>query len=412
MTSSPISAVAGVTGGEGALAGLRVLDIGTFIAAPYAATVMAEFGAEVLKIELPKVGDHARRLGTPTECGDTLVWLSEARNKKSVCLDLRTPEGAELFKSLVAVSDVVCENFQAGTLERWGLGWDVLSEVNPKLILLRVSGYGQTGPYANRPCFGRIANAFGGISFLSGEPDRPPAQPGSATLADYMAGLYGALGVQMALQARARTGKGQVIDIALYEAIFRILDEVAPAYDRFGFVRRREGAETPIVVPHSHFPSSDDRWIAIACTNDKIFGRLADCMGRPDLKDDPRYATNRARIERRGEVNGMIADWTGSMTRDEVLALCSAAEVPCGPVYAIDEIFQDPHYAARGNILRMSDPRAGDVAIPNVVPRMDGTPGQVRWLGPALGAHTEEVLRELLGLDATRMTELRDKGAI
>jgi crotonobetainyl-CoA:carnitine CoA-transferase CaiB-like acyl-CoA transferase len=397
---------------EAALAGLRVLDIGTFIAAPYAATIMAEFGAEVLKIELPKIGDHARRLGTPTECGDTLVWLSEARNKKSVCLDLRTPEGAQLFKDLVRVSDVVCENFQAGTLERWGLGWDILSEINPKLILLRVSGYGQTGPYANRPCFGRIANAFGGISFLSGEPDRPPAQPGSATLADYMAGLYGALAVQMALQARHRTGKGQVIDMALYEAIFRILDEVAPAYDRSGFVRRREGAETPIVVPHSHYPTSDERWVAIACTNDKIFGRLADVMGRPELKEDPRYATNKARIERRGEVNGMVADWTGSMPRDEVLARCSGAEVPCGPVYGIDEIFTDPHYAARGNILRVADPRAGEVAIPNVIPRMSGTPGAVRWLGPALGAHTEEVLRDLLGLDAARMEELRDRGAI
>jgi crotonobetainyl-CoA:carnitine CoA-transferase CaiB-like acyl-CoA transferase len=400
------------TPADGALAGLRVLDIGTFIAAPYAATIMAEFGADVLKIELPGIGDHARRLGTPTEAGDALVWLSEARNKKSVCLDLRTPDGAELFKSLVAISDVVCENFQAGTLERWGLGWDVLSAINPKLILLRVSGYGQTGPYANRPCFGRIANAFGGISFLSGEPDRPPAQPGSATLADYMAGLYGALAVQLALQARERTGKGQVIDIALYEAIFRILDEVAPAYDRFGFVRRREGAETPIVVPHSHYPTADERWIAIACTNDKIFGRLADCIGRPDLKDDPRYATNKARIERRGEVNGIVADWTRTMPRDEVLARCSAAEVPCGPDYAIDEISQDPHYAARENILRFADPRAGTVAIPNVVPRMNGTPGKVRWLGPSLGAHTDEVLRDWLGLDAARIAELRDKGAV
>src|SRR5690242_7981962 len=235
------------------LAGYRVLDIGNFIAAPYAATIMAEFGAEVLKVELPRTGDHARRLGTPTECGDTLVWLSEARNKKSVTLDLRTPEGAEVFKRLAAVSDVVCENFRAGTLEKWGLGWEELSKVNPRLVLLRISGYGQFGPYADRPCFGRIANAFGGISFLSGEPDRPPAQPGSATLADYMAGLYGALAIQFALRARERTGRGQVIDIALYEAIFRILDEVAPSYERSGFVRRREGAETPLVVPHSHY---------------------------------------------------------------------------------------------------------------------------------------------------------------
>jgi len=397
---------------EGALSGLRVLDIGTFIAAPFAATLMAEHGAEVFKIELPKVGDHARRLGSPSEAGDTFVWLSEARNKKSVCLDLRTPEGVGIFKSLVQVSDVVCENFQAGTLEKWGLGWDVLSALNPKLILLRISGYGQTGPYANRPCFGRIANAFGGLSFLCGEPDRPPAQPGSATLSDYMAGLFGAFAVQMALRARDRTGHGQVIDLALYDGIFRILDEVAPAYQKNGFVRRRDGAETPIVVPHSHYPTGDDRWIAIACTNDRIFGRLAVAMGRTEIVDDPRYATNAARIKHRGEVNGMVADWTSTMTRDEALERCSKAEVPCGPVYAIDEIFEDPHYAARGNILFVKDERIGEIAIPNVVPRLTGTPGEVRWLGPALGSHTDEVLRDLLHLAPDEVAGLRARGIV
>lgn len=400
----------GSVAAEGPLSGLRVLDIGTFIAAPFAATLMGEFGAEVFKIELPKVGDHARRLGTKSEAGDTLVWLSEARNKKSVCLDLRTPEGVEIFKSLVAVSDVVCENFQAGTLERWGLGWEELSAVNPRLILLRISGYGQTGPYANRPCFGRIANAFGGISFLSGEKDRPPAQPGSATLADYMAGLFGAYAVQMALRARDRTGKGQVIDVALYEVIFRILDEVAPAFQKTGFVRRREGAETPLVVPHSHYPTGDDRWVAIACTNDRIFARLTnDAMNRPEIAANPAYATNDARIAHRAEVNALVADWTSTMTRDEVLRRCSEAEVPCGPVYSIDEIFEDPQYAARGNILEFPDERVGSLAIPNVVPRLNGTPGKVRWLGPPLGSHTDEVLRDVLALDADQIKELREK---
>jgi succinyl-CoA:(S)-malate CoA-transferase subunit B len=399
-------------GNAGALAGLRVLDIGTFIAAPFAATLMGEFGAEVIKVELPNIGDHARRLGTPSEAGDTFVWLSEARNKKSVTIDLRKPEGADLLKSLVAVSDVLCENFQAGTLERWGLGWEDLRAVNPRLILLRISGYGQSGPYANRPCFGRIANAFGGISFLSGEPDRPPAQPGSATLSDYMAGLFGAFAVQMALRARDRTGKGQVIDIALYEGIFRILDEVAPAFQRTGFVRRREGAETPIVVPHSHYPTRDERWIAIACTNDRIFGRLAGAMGRGDMITDERFATNAARIKRRGEVNGIISDWTSTMTRDEALMRCAQAEVPCGPVYAIDEIFDDPHYKARGNILSFDDPRVGTVAIPNVVPRLEGTPGEVRWLGPPLGSHTDEVLSGILNLDPARIEALRKDGVV
>ncbi len=405
------------TTAEGALAGLRVLDIGTFIAAPFAATLLAEHGAEVYKIELPGTGDHARRLGTPTRnpdgtAGDTLVWLSEARNKKSVCLDLRTPEGVEILKSLVARSDVLCENFQAGTLEKWGLGWDVLSAVNPKLVLLRISGYGQTGPYANRPCFGRIANAFGGISFLSGEPDRPPAQPGSATLSDYMAGLFGAYAVQLALRARDRTGRGQVIDVALYDGIFRILDEVAPAFQQGGTIRKRDGAETPIVVPHSHYPTRDDRWIAIACTNDRIFGRLARLMEREDLTTDALYATNAARLLHRRAVNGMIADWTATMDRDDVLARCSDAEVPCGPVYAIDEIFQDAHYAHRGNILRFADERVGEVAIPNVVPMLMGTPGRVDTLGPKLGSHTDAVLGDLLGFDAAKLADLRQRRII
>lgn len=400
------------TSRDGALTGLKVLDIGTFIAAPFAATLMAEHGADVLKVELPNVGDHARRLGTPSEAGDTFVWLSEARNKRSVTLDLRKPEGVDLFKRLVTQADVVCENFQAGTLEKWGIGWDELRAVNPKIILLRISGYGQNGPYANRPCFGRIANAFGGISFLSGEADRPPAQPGSATLSDYMAGLFGAYAVQLALRARDRDGKGQVIDVALYDGIFRILDEVAPAYQKGGYVRRRDGAETPIVVPHSHFPTSDDRWIAIACTNDRIFGRLATLMERPDLMEDPRYATNAARLKSRGAVNGMIADWTSTMTRDEALSRCSEAEVPCGPVYGIDEIFEDPHYAARGNILRVEDPRIGEIAIPNVVPTLTGTPGAVRWLGPTLGEHTETAYAEWLGLTPDQVADLRSRGVV
>ena len=247
----------------GALSGLKVLDLGTFIAAPFAATLFAEMGAEVVKVELPGVGDHCRRLGTPSEAGDTLVWLSEARNKRSLTLDLRKPEGADLLLRLVAQADAVCENFQAGTLEKWGLGWDRLREANPRLVLLRISGYGQTGPYAGRPCFGRIANAFGGISYLSGEPDRPPAQPGSATLADYMAGLFGAFAVLAALRHRDATGRGQVVDISLYEGIFRILDELAPAYDTGGVVRQRIGADTPIVAPHSHYPTADGRWVAV-----------------------------------------------------------------------------------------------------------------------------------------------------
>ena len=383
----------------GPLAGIRVLDLATFIAAPYAATLMAEFGADVVKVELPGSGDPTRRFGSVTGCGETLPWLSEARNKRSIALDLRTAEGAATLKRLVAVADVVCENFQPGTLESWGLGWDLLRQANPSLVMLRVSGYGQTDPYSGRPGFGRIANAFGGISFLDGDPEGPPVTPGSATLADYVAGLYGVIGVLMALRARdaART-PGQVVDIGLYEGVFRILDELAPAYDLFGKVRQRMGAATVNVVPHSHYPTGDGRWVAIACTNDKIFARLCETMGRPELAASDRFASVAQREAARAEVDGIVTDWTSAMTRDAVLAACERGQVPCGPVYAVDEIFEDPHYAARANIARVFEPRLGrDLAVPAPVPRMTETPGVIRWLGPPLDAHAVEILSEWLG---------------
>ena len=393
------------------LAGIRVLDLATFIAAPYCATLMAEFGAEVIKVELPKIGDPLRRFGTPTECGDSLVWLSESRNKKPVTLDLRTPEGAGLLKRLVREADVVCENFQPGTLEGWGLGWETLSAENPALVMLRVSAYGQTGPMRALPGFGRIANAFGGISFLAGDPDRGPVTPGSATLADYMSGMYGVIGVLLALRSRDRTGAGQVVDIGLYESIFRILDELAPAYQQGGFVRQRMGAGTVNAVPHSHYPTSDGRWLAIACTNDKIFERLARLMGRPELAGDGVYGTIARREAARAEVDAMVGAWTGGMTRAQVLEQCAEAQVPCGPVYSVDEIFDDPQYAARGNIATVPT-RVGDMAMANVMPRLTGTPGAIDWAGKPLGSDNDAVFRDLLGLSEAEMTALRDKGVI
>lgn len=394
----------------GALAGLRVLDLGTFIAAPFAATLFAEMGAEVVKVELPGVGDHCRRLGTPSAAGDTLVWLSEARNKRSLTLDLRKPEGAALLLKLAAKADAVCENFQAGTLEKWGLGWRELRQANPRLVLLRISGYGQDGPYSGRPCFGRIANAFGGISYLSGEPDRPPAQPGSATLADYMAGLFGGFAMLAALRHRDATGRGQVVDVSLYEGIFRILDELAPAYDKGGFVRERLGADTPIVAPHSHYPTSDGRWVALACTNDVIFARLASLMGLPDLAAPGRWGKVAARVAQRPQVNEVVAAWTRTLTRDALLSACEAGQVPAGPVYGIDEIFTDIHYAARGTIARVADPRIGNLAVPAPVPRMSETPPRIDHLGPPLGADTRDILAGWLGLQDAEIEGLRASG--
>jgi len=394
------------------LQGIRVLDVSSFLAGPFCTTQLAEFGAEVIKIELPKVGDALRKFGTMTDCGDSLPWLSESRNKKCVTLDLRKPEGAELLKRFITQADVLVENFQPGTLEKWGLGWDELKKHNHKLVMVRISGFGQTGPYSPRPGFGRIGNAFGGLSYLAGFPDRPPVTPGSATLPDYMAGIYGAMGVLLALRARDFTGRGQVIDIGLYEPIFRILDELAAAYHYKGFVRERMGPGTVNVVPHSHYPTRDKRWMAIACTSDKIFARLAEAMGRNDLAHDDTWGRLANREKDRAKVDAFVADWTQTFDRAELMEVCNKFQVPCGPVLAIDEIFADPHYKARENIKIMNDQRAGELAVPNVCPRLSDTPGSVDWLGPALGAHTDEIYKGLLGLTDVELDTLRASGVI
>lgn len=394
------------------LDGLKVIDVSSFLAGPFCSTQLAEFGADVVKLELPVIGDALRRFGTITPAGDSLPWLSECRNKKSATLDLRKPEGAELLKALVADADVLVENFQPGTLEKWGLGWDVLKEVNPRLIMVRISGYGQTGPYSSRPGFGRIGNAFGGLSYLAGYPDRPPVTPGSATIPDYLAGLYGALGVLLSIQALAKTGRGQVVDIGLYEPVFRILDEIAPSYHLNGYVRERMGPGTVNVVPHSHYPTKDGKWVAIACTSDKIFERLAVAMGVPEFGGRGKWGTIIQREAERAKVDDYVGQWSSTLTRDEILAVCESNQVPCGSVYSIDEIFQDPQYAARDNILYFNDERVGEFAIPNVVPRLTDTPGKVTHLGPALGQDNDEVFRQRLGLTAERIEELKQRGVI
>lgn len=394
------------------LQGIRVLDISSFLAGPFCTTQLAEFGADVIKIELPKVGDALRKFGTMTECGDSLPWLSESRNKKCVTLDLRKQQGAAILKRLVAQVDVLVENFQPGTLEKWGLGWEELKKHNDKLIMVRISGFGQTGPYSPRPGFGRIGNAFGGLSYLAGFPDRPPVTPGSATIPDYMSGIYGAMGVLLALRARDLTGRGQVIDIGLYEPVFRILDELAAAYHYKGFVRERMGPGTVNVVPHSHYPTKDKRWIAIACTNDKIFARLAEAMGRSDLAGDDKWGKLANRERDRAKVDAFVADWTQTYDRAELMQICDRFQVPCGPVYAIDEIFDDPHYKARENIKIMKDERVGELAVPNVCPRLSDTPGSVDWLGPPLGAHTDEIYKGVLGLSDEELRALRAEGVI
>ena len=395
------------------LAGVRVLDVATFIAAPYCASILSEFGAEVIKVEQPDAGDPFRRFGTATRRGDsTLCWLSEARNRRSITLNLRAAEGAALFKRLIATTDVVCENFRPGTLEKWGLGWDVLRAINPGVILLRISGYGQTGPYRDRPGFARIAHAIGGLSALAGMPDGPPVTPGSTSLGDYLAGLYGAVGVLVALIGRRAGGPRQVVDIGLYEAVFRVLDELAPAYIHAGIVREREGAGTRNACPHGHFPTRDEKWVAIACTTDKMFQRLAAAMARPELAAADRYGAQAKRLAARETVDRLVAAWTGSLDRDEVMRRCLAADVPIGPLNSIADIVQDPQFAARENLVEIDDPDLGRITVPNVLPRLSVTPGRVCGLGPALGNANDEVYGDRLGLSADERDRLRATGII
>ena len=396
---------------SGPMSGIRVLDIATFIAAPYAATIMSEFGAEVIKVENPKGGDPWRRYGTPTDLeASSLAWLSEARNKQSITLNLRAPEGIELFKKLVKSADVVCENFRPGTLEKWGIGWDELKAINPSLVLMRISGYGQTGPYKDRPGFARIAHAFGGLTHLSGLPGEVPVTPGSTSLGDYMSGLYGAIGILMALRHRDSTGVGQIVDMALYESVFRALDEIVPRYAKDGFVRGPEGTGTLNACPHGHFATGDGKFMSIACTTDKMFERLTGAMERPDLWED--YGDQAKRLAARDQVIAQVTNWTTSMNRKEVLHLCVDHEVPAGAINSIADIFEDPHFKAREDIVSVPVPGLGDVMVPGVFPKLSKTPGKITTLGPLLGSANQAIYGDELGFSAADIKTFKRKGVI
>ena len=395
------------------LDGIRVIDVATFIASPYSAGIMGEFGAEVLKVEHPLGGDPCRNFGTATKRGDTLAWLSEARNKKSVTVDLRNKEGAEIFKQLAAKSDVLCENFRPGTLEKWGLGWDVLHEVNPGLVMLRVSGYGQTGPYRDRPGFARIAHAVGGLAYLAGMPRETPVTPGSTTLGDYLTGMYGVIGVLMALRYKEKTGKGQYIDAALFESVFRVTDELAPAYAKFGTVRERTGPHNKIACPMGHFRTKDDRWVSFACTTDKLFAALAKAMGRPELESHALYGEHDQRIAARHEVNELVAQWCGALTRKEVAEKCRETGAPYAALNNVRDIFGNRQFHARRNLVAVDDEEFEEtVVVPCTVPRLSKTPGEIKWLGPSLGKHTHEVLKDLLGMSDKEIAGLRERRVI
>ena len=394
-----------------ALEGMRVLDLGTFIAGPYCATMLGEFGAEVIKVEPPGSGDTLRKFGTDTACGDTLVWLSEGRNKKSVTLNLKSPRGLDLLKQLIAISDVIVENFRPGVMEKWGLDYEGIRAINRRAVLVRVSGFGQTGPYSKRAGFARVAHAFSGLAALAGEPGRVPVVPGSTSLADYLTGTYAAFGAMVALHARERTGEGQYVDLALYEGAFRVLDEMVPAFQQSGFVQGRMGADTVNVCPHSHYLTRDEKWVAIACSSDPMFERLAQAMERPALAAQDSYGPKNQRLAAREEINRIVAGWVASLDAESVLARCEAVGVPASLLYTVSDIFADPHYQARENIQHVAS-RIGEVAVPGVVPKLSATPGEIRWLGEALGGHNEEVLCGLLGVGNDEFATLRAQGVV
>ncbi|MCC6176448.1 MAG: CoA transferase [Chloroflexi bacterium] len=392
-----------------ALDGLRVLDFATFVAGPFCAGLLAEFGADVVKVEQPGVGDTMRDLGHKVH-GRALFWALEARGRRSITLNLREPEGQELALRLIERADIVVENFRPGTLERWGLGYDRLREVNPRVILVRVSAYGQTGPYASRPGFGRVAQAFGGLTYLAGYPDRPPVLPGSATLADYAAGLFASTAALAAKQYRDRTGQGQVVDVSLYESIFRLCDVMALEYDALGIVRERKGSDAH-ATPHNHYPTGDGKWIAIACTNDRIFQRLNETMGDAGFGSDPAFATLERRVERRREVDERVAAWTVQHDLARLRAILDAAEVPNGPIASIADIVAEPHVQARGTLTEVDDPVIGQVMMPAPVARLSATPARVQRPAPEIGEHNADVYGEL-GLSLADLERLRADGVI
>ena len=393
------------------LAGVRILDIGTRIAAPFAATLLADFGAEVIKVELPGTGDFMRTIG-PFADGYSLWWAVDGRNKKSITLDLRKPRGQELFRDLVTHADVVVENFQPGTLEEWGLGYEALAEINPNLILTRASVYGQTGPYRDRPGLDRNGIGFGGLLYLTGYPDRPPVRPG-VIVSDYLTAVFNALAIMIALYHRdVHRGGGQSVDLALYESVFRILEHTMAAYDRLGVVREREGNRLRNSAPLDNWETKDGKTICIVAAGDGLFPRLARALGREDLLADPRFSSLAKRAAHGDEINGIVGAWCREHLAEEIEAIMLAAQVPVTRAYSIAEIAADPHYAAREDIVTVEDSVAGPLRMQGVYPRFSATPGRIERSAPRLGEHNEEVYCGLLGLDEEALAELAREGVI
>ena len=392
----------------GPLDGLKVVEMGTLIAGPYCARLLAEFGAEVVKVETPGEGDPLRKWRKLHD-GNSLWWYAQARNKKSIAVNLREARGQEVVRRMVGDADFVVENFRPGTLEKWGLGYEELARGNPGLIMVRLSGFGQSGPYRDRPGFGAIGESMGGMRYITGYPDRAPVRVG-ISIGDSLAAMFGVIGALMALHHRHSSGRGQVVDVALYEAVFAMMESMLPEYGMAGYVRERSGASLPGIVPSNTYPCRDGKYVVIGANADSIFKRMMRAIGRPDLADDPALASNDGRVKRTEELDRVIGEWTSRHDLDRVLQVLEAAEVPSGRIYSIADIAADLHYQARGMIERH---RLGsrEVWLPGMVPKLSATPGETRWIGPRLGEHTDEVLGRA-GYSGAEIAALRASGVV
>ena len=392
-----------------ALAGLKVLELGQLIAGPFAAKTLADFGAEVVKIEPPGAGDPLRKWRL-LKGGTSVWWQVQSRNKRSVALDLRTPEGQDVVRKLALEADVLIENFRPGAMEGWHLGPDELLAANPRLIVLRISGYGQTGPYRNRPGFGVVAEAMGGLRHLTAEPGRVPVRVG-VSMGDTLASLHGVIGILLALQHRHASGQGQVIDVALYEAVFNCMESLLPEYSAFDAVRGPAGSALPGIAPSNAYRCNDGGYALIAGNGDSIFRRLMTLLGRDDLASDAALADNAGRVARVAELDAAIGAWTAQHSVDDVLAALEGASVPAGRIYTVADIAADPHYAARGMLQQVQMDDGTRLTVPGIVPKLSATPGSHRRNAPTLGQDTGEVLREI-GLSDAQITALRERGIV
>ncbi|MEO8114594.1 MAG: CoA transferase [Phenylobacterium sp.] len=396
---------------EGPLADLVVIEMGTLIAGPFCGQILGDFGAEVIKIEDPRTGDPMRQWGRSLPKGLSPWWPVIGRNKKSVGLDLRTPEGQSIARTLIAKADVVVENFRPGAMEKWGLSYESLAKDNPGLVMARISGFGQTGPYSQRAGYGLIGEAMGGLRHVTGEPDRPPARAG-ISIGDSLAAMHAAMGVMMALHARERTGRGQVVDAALYESVLAVMENLVTEYDLTGYVRERSGSILPGIAPSNAYPCSGGDMILIGGNGDTVYARLTEAMGRPDLKSDPRFVDHAARGRSQGELDAIIAEWTSGQTLEDLLRLLEAKGVPASRVFRAPDMLEDPQFQAREAIIETDHPVFGRIKMQNAFPKLSANPGRVRWPGPALGQHTDEVLRDRAACSAGQIAALREKGVI